>query len=413
MIEPRCYLHRAPYVVPVHCDRKEAPILLDGAVLTEDGRIKQTGRFKDLQNSNAVLVDHEEAVLMPAMVNCHSHLELSHLAFLGKNSSLEADSGLPGWIKGLLNARESDNTPQEEKEMAAWQALARLYAGGCRSLIDIGNLPESRKTGDNFKVQVDFFQEFLGLTAESTTEAISRIDHLPRDFRCTAHAPYSASAKLLTFLKNRSRKQGHKFPVHVAESIDELEFFATGEGRLRDFLEDRNVWDGSFKAGHISPVAYLAELGVLDKDTLCVHCVHVNDKDIALLRECEATVCVCAGSNRYLKVGQAPVRQMLDRDIRLVIGTDSLASNPHLSLWEEMKVIAEDNPDIDPCEIIRMATRNGAEFMGIDHETGSLDPDCSASFLAVRGNLAVGATPEKVMHWLVSTGLDIETEWVE
>ncbi len=413
MNDSGCYLHKASYVVPVSADPKLPAVIMNGAVLTENGRIIEVGAYDELRGHDALEVDHGPAVLMPALVNCHSHLELSYLARLGQGAS-NAAGDITGWIRTLLAERAKEHDPQDV-EMAAWQTLARLYAGGCRALLDIGNLPESREISKRFKVNSRFFQEILGLTSsgiEAGSALIAPVEDDPELFY-TAHAPYSTAPELIRQLKARANRHGHLFPVHVAESADELEFLATGQGRFRDFLEERGAWDGSFVAPKQSPVAYLDSLGALDELTLCVHCVHCDATDIAIMAQRRVTTCICPGSNRFLGVGTAPVPQLLDSGISVVLGTDSLTSNPHLSLWEEMRLIAQDHPGLKPVDIIRMATRNGAAFMGLDRELGSLTPGCSASFLAVSGDMPENASGSEILKWLVTAGLEITTEWVE
>jgi cytosine/adenosine deaminase-related metal-dependent hydrolase len=407
------YLYKASYLVPVSGGHDLPAVINDGAVLTRNGRIVAVGGYRELRGAEAVEVDHGLAVLIPALVNCHSHLELSHLAHLGQGCEGGADN-MTDWIRKLLTEREKECHPEDVK-MAAWQALARLYAGGCRGVLDIGNLPESRGIGSDFKVDCRFFQEVLGLTEAGTESGLSLLASAGdnRELFFTAHAPYSTSKELIKKLKERAAILGHLFPVHVAESFAEIDFLAHGSGPFRSFLEERNVWDGSFKAPGQSPVAYLDSLGVLDEKSLCVHCVHCKEDDLAMVADRHASICICPGSNRYLGVGVAPVPQMLAKGIRVVLGTDSSASNPYLSLWREIAVLREDHPSIEPIEIIRMATRNGAELMGIADEIGSLEPGRSSSFLAVSGDLPEDGDGEEVLEWLVSAGLSIVTEWVE
>ncbi|MEN8136030.1 MAG: amidohydrolase family protein [Thermodesulfobacteriota bacterium] len=407
------YLHKASYLIPVSSDSNLPTVITNGAVLTENGRITAVGSYAKLRGADALEVDHGTAVLMPALVNCHSHLELSYLARLGQGANNQAGD-ITGWIKTLLTEREKEHDPQEV-EMAAWQALARLYAGGCRGLLDIGNLPASRDIAKRFKVNSRFFQEILGLTSPGIEAGLALIDSVKDDPELfyTAHAPYSTAPELLKQLKARANRHGHLFPIHVAESTDEMEFLATDQGRFRAFLEERGALDDSFQTPGQSPIAYLDSLGVLDERTLCVHCVHCDADDIAIMAERQVRACICPGSNRFLGVGTAPVPQLLESGIDLVLGTDSLTSNPHLSLWEEMRVLSQDHPGLKPLDIIRMVTRNGAEFMGLAKELGSLTPGCSASFLAVSGDLPENGSGSKILKWLVSAGLKITTEWVE
>lgn len=412
MIEPRCYLHKAAYIVPVSADPGLSEVIRNGAVLTENGKIKRVGLYDDLKDHEAVLADHGLAVLMPALFNCHTHLELSYLAGLGQNPPPELN--IVSWIKSLLEQRQKGCT-LEKMQMAAWQALALLYGGGCHGVVDIGNLPESNNLGDNFKVHIQFFLELLGLTEEKSAAALDMVSSLAHqdELAFTAHAPYSTSATLIKTLKEKARQKNRLFPIHVAESIEEVEFLKTGLGSLRDFLEERDAWDGSFAATGQSPVAYLASLGVLDEKTLCIHCVHCDDEDIAILHEHKVPVCICPGSNHFLGVGKAPVPDLLKKGVKLVLGTDSLASNPNFSLWEEMRLLSQDHPEIDPGDIIRMATLNGAKLMGLADEHGSLNPGCTARFLVVSGDLPPDADDKMLLNWLVASGLAITTEWVE
>lgn len=408
------YLHKATYVIPVAVEHDLPTVIINGAVLTLNGRIVEVGAYDELRGADALEVDHGQDVLMPALINCHSHLELSYLARLGQGANNEAGD-ITGWIRTLLSEREKEIDPQEV-EMAAWQALARLYAGGCRGLLDIGNLPASRDIAKKFKVNSRFFQEILGLTNPGIEAGLALIASVADDPELfyTAHAPYSTAPELLKQLKARATRHGHLFPVHVAESTAEVEFLATGQGPFRNFLEERGALDGSFQAPGQSPIAYLDSLGALDEQTLCVHCVHCDEADIAIMAERQVKACICPGSNRFLGVGVAPVPQLLESGISLVLGTDSLSSNPQLSLWEEMRVLTQDHPGLKGADIIRMATRNGAELMGLGGEIGSLAPGYSASFLAISGDDLPGdVSGDEILKWLVSAGLAITTEWVE
>ncbi|HSH14174.1 MAG TPA: amidohydrolase family protein, partial [Desulfurivibrionaceae bacterium] len=341
MIEPRRYLHRAPWVVPLTDD---LPVVIaDGAVLTEEARIVRVAPYAELRDSEATLVEHREKVLLPPLINCHTHLELSHLARLGQG---EVGTGaMANWIRLLLAERALPVDP-EEVRMAAWQALAQLYAGGCRAVLDIGNDPGSAGIGANFKVETRFFLEFFGLSAARAADQAATLAELPGSQAVAGHAPYSTHPELLKLLKERAGQNGQLLPVHLAESADELEFLATGHGPFRELLEERGGWDGSFDAPGLSSVNYLANLGLLDNLTLAVHCVQVDAHDIDLLARSGATVCLCPVSNRFLGVGRAPVPALLAAGVPLVLGSDSLASNPALDLWAEMRQLTEDHPGL-------------------------------------------------------------------
>lgn len=403
MQEPDRYIYRAPFVVPV-----SGPVIADGALITEQGRVVAVGRYADLKEAEAELVDYEGHVLAPALVNGHAHLELSHLAALGGEPH-SRPGDMPDWIGRLLAARAAATDPEEAADAARY-ALARLYAGGCGAVIDIGNLPESRALGEGFKTRVSFHLELLGFAQKSQEAAISRLETLPPDLCCTGHAPYSTGVHLLQALKERARRAPCLFPLHVAESADEIELLRSGNGRFRDFLAARGAWDDSFTPPGVGAVVYLDRLGLLDEQTLCVHAVHVTEEEIALLAERGAKVCLCPGSNRYMGVGRAPVPAMLAHGLQPCLGTDSLASNSNLSLWQEMALLREDHPAIAPAEVLAMATQNGARILGIEAERGVIAPGVSSSLLAVE---CTAQTDDEALEYLTSGGAAIRLEWIE
>jgi len=394
------YLYRAPFVVTGH-----GPVIADGAVLTEDGLVAAVGPYAELKDLDAQRQDYEGHVITPALVNCHAHLELSHLADL--TGACHTPGDMTGWIRGLLAARAAHDDVAAQND-ASLMALARLYAGGCRAVADIGNRVESGLIGGGFKTEVRFFLELLGLCGESEEAALSALAGIGGDVRCTAHAPYSAGPRLILALKKRAG--GELFPVHVAESAQELEFLRTGGGPFADFLRERGVPVAAFTPPGMGAVRYLDSLGVLDKQTLCVHGVYVEDEEISLLAARGAAVCLCPGSNRFMGVGTAPAQKMLAQGIPLVLGTDSLASNPSLSLWREMQVLREDHPGLQPESVFAMASSNGARLLGIEERIGIIAPRVSSSLLAVR---CPAKNEAEVFDYLTSAGTDIRLEWLE
>lgn len=407
------YIYRAPFVVS-----GEGEVIADGAVITEHGRVLAVGPYAELKDAvaDAEPVDYEGHVIVPALVNAHCHLELSHLAALGRGHGAGDEAGglscrppgdLPEWIRALLAARDLRGAFDPDE---ARFALARLYAGGCRAVLDIGNQPEAREIGAGFKSLVLFHLELLGLSEAGENAAIARLAELPDELCCTAHAPYSTGPRLLTALKERSRRLGGLFPLHVAESSAEVEFLAGGGGPFRDFLAERGVGPEAFATPGVSPVRYLDRLGLLDEKTICVHAVQVEEADIALLAARRAGVCLCPGSNRRLGVGRAPLPDYLAHGIVPALGTDSLASNQALSLWSEMAILRQDHPQVGPEVIFAMATSAGADLLGLGHELGRIAPGVSASLPAV---VCPVATAAEVLEYLTTAGEEIRLEWIE
>ncbi|MDF1615342.1 amidohydrolase family protein [Desulfurivibrio dismutans] len=400
-------LYRAPLVLPV-----ASPPLSNGAVLTENGRVRAVGPYAELRRQAEVLplaaeVDYEGHVLIPALVNAHCHLELSGLAFLSREWQPEPGD-ITGWIRRLLAARQERPADPD----AALLALARLFTGGCRTVLDIGNDPASAEIGRLFKAEVFFYLELLGFSGAAQDAALARLAGQPAELCCTGHALYSTGPELFRALKKRAGGDSCRFPVHVAESAAEEEFLAHGGGPLRDFLVERGLDLTAFRPPNRSAVAWLDRLGLLDEQTICVHGVRVSREDISLLAARRSGVCLCPGSNRYLGVGRAPLPDYLAADILPALGTDSQASNHGFSLWHEMKVLREDHPGVEPATVLAMATLAGARLLGREGETGVIAPGVSSALLAVECPTASGQ-PETVLEYLTTAGEEIRLEWIE
>jgi aminodeoxyfutalosine deaminase len=408
MQESPRYLYRAPFVLP--CDGR--PTIVDGGVLTEEGVVRAVGPYGEVRAAapaDTPLEDYEGHVIVPALLNCHAHLELSCLSRLSSGRGPGQAGSLVAWVRELLAAREQageGDSPQH----AALMALARLYAGGCRMVLDIGNQEESAGLGRDFKTEVFFFLELLGLCGAAQEAALARLAALPGETACTAHAPYSAGAALLCRLKERAREQGGLLPLHVAESAAEIEFLRSGQGEFRDFLRERGLALDSFAVPGCGAVRYLDSLGILDEGTLCVHGVHVDEEEIDLLARRGAAVCLCPGSNRFLGVGRAPVLSYLARGVPLVLGTDSLASNPQLNLWEEMRILRAEHGGLAPEAVFAMATSNAARLLGLAARLGRIAPGVSASLPAVRCS---AASAGEALEYLTTAGGEITLEWLE
>ncbi|MDP2105989.1 MAG: amidohydrolase family protein [Desulfobulbaceae bacterium] len=409
-------LYRAPFVVPV----TSAPIA-DGGVMVHNGRILAVDRFTRLRRESARVVDVENALLTPALINCHAHLELSYLEGLTTIESaylrgdIDSSANFTDWIRTLL-VKRGQSVPLESIVVTGRRALAQQYKRGVALVADIGNLAESRDISCGMSAEGLFYRELLAVTAKAAETLLSTLSD---DEQCTAHSLYSCHPILLKALKNRSRRLGGLFPVHVAESIDEVTFLRTGTGPFRDFLIERLRLTGSLADGQglddllphpgCGAVEYLQSLGVLDERTICVHAVHLSEQEIELLAKNRAKVCLCPASNRKLNVGRAQVPLLLKHKIMPGLGTDSLASNDCLDLWLEMKVLQNDHPEVNPEQIFTKATFGGASTLRVESRLGSLVPGRDARLLAID----FSGQQSEIFPSLVNTGAAQKVTWLE
>jgi len=401
-------IHRAPWLLSM-----AGPVLVDGAVALQKGSIAAVGSFSELAKdfSGVGVVDHPESVLMPGLINAHIHLELSHLAHLGK---MAPPKSFTGWIAEMLAEREALGFVGSNVEDAASKVLQGQYEIGVIALADIGNTGIAQKLEPGFPGILFAFLEYLGLTKASLVPALKKLDKTEAQIACTAHAPYSTHPELIKALKRRADTLGFIFPIHVAEPESEQTMLGEGRGELVDFLRQRGFYDDAFQVAGIDnngSVQYLHKLGVLNSRTLCVHAIHVSTSEIDLLKESRAHVCLCPGSNRFLQVGKAPVNDYLHQGILPALGTDSVASNPEVSIWREMQILVEDHPHVAPHDILRMATAGGASALGIEAEYGTLEPGKTSRLLSVPIPTEA-RTADDVCAALVHNGSANQPQWI-
>lgn len=399
---------RAPWILTMTGNPLE-----NGAVAVLSGKIIAVAGFAELrkQYPDGVISDYEGCAIMPGLINGHIHLELSHLAHLGK----EKDSGgFTVWLSRMLAEREALGAVGSLVEEAAGKELFRQFKSGVVALADIGNTGITTKIMGSFPGLVLPFLEYLGLSRSSLGAAAKKLARKDNSVCCTAHAPYSTHPELIKLLKKRADRLSHIFPIHTAEPVGENSMISEGSGELVDFLTKRGYYDSDFLRVGIDikgSVDYLHALDVLGTSTLCVHGVHVNDRDIDLIQQSGAGVCLCPGSNQFLQVGEAPLEKYLARGVLPAIGTDSAASNPELSIWREMRMLLASHPRVDPLDIVKMATIGGARALAVDDLYGSLEAGKSAMMLAVP--VATGVENiEELYAAIVGQDSKVNPEWI-
>jgi len=210
---------------------------------------------------------------------------------------------------------------------------------------------------DNIKSAVAFVRKWNGLSAMIQ----------PSIF---CHSPYTCSRKTLKAAKAASRDQGVLFQIHAAETARE-----------------QVMIQGS---GDLSPVQYFDHIGILDEQTLLVHSVWVDDKDIAIIAKSGAKVSHNPESNMKLASGIAPVQKFLSAGISVGLGTDGCASNNDLDMFQEMDTAAKlhkaqtlDPTVMDSASILKMATIEAAAAIGLDRQIGSLEKGKQADLIVL------------------------------
>ena len=366
----------ASWVLPVH----GAPIR-DGCVAVREGAVIWVGAAAAGGRPEGRRVDLGAGVLLPGLINAHCHLELSHLAELGRRPW-----SFVSWVGELMRRR--DDASREDVRAAVARAVVWLERSGTVAVGDVSNSLKHLDLLAHAQLRAVVFHELLGwqpetarkvLAAAEDREAALNSDLGRRGVRVllAAHAVHSVSAELFAGI----RRRGGPAALHLAESQAESRFVASGDGPWADFLSGLGL--GSRFEGHgLSPVRLADRLGLLRAGLLAVHCVQVDEEDCELLARRSVSVVLCPRSNRTLGVGQAPVPQLLAAGVRLCLGSDSLASSPGLGVLDEAALLHATFPDVAPATWIAMATRGGAEALGMG-DLGILAPGRRAALAFV------------------------------
>jgi len=365
-------------------------VIRNGYIGVKNGRIVETAKGR-ADFENAQVSDHGPGALMPAPVNAHTHLELS-----GLHKKIGPAQGFLRWVQALMRAR-ADISP-DQLMASARQGISELIKTGCRVVGEISSLALTRGLFMDSALSGIWFQEFLGARFPDRLNGVDK--KTPHKAASLAgHAPHTTAPELLTGLKKRTKKNALPFSIHVAESEAENRFIATGKGAWANFLTDLQFDFKEWPLRAYSPVAYLDSLGLLDKDTLAVHVLAADKKDFRRLAEKRVKVCVCPRSNRFIHDRLPAIDTLLRMGIKPCLGTDSLASNDSLNMFDEMEFVARHYQGTPPGEILAMATINGARALGMEEHSGALYPGRLAHW--VYAPVSAGNTEEllgRIVH---------------
>jgi len=369
---------RARWVHPV-----TAPPIEDGAVLVDEaGRIAALGPDGAVAApADARRLAFPEGALVPGLVNCHTHLELTHLA--GKNPARE----FPGWIR-TIRALKDATTPAEFSRSAE-QGVRDCWAAGVTCVADTGSTGAPLAALARLGGRGIYYQEVFGpdpakcaASLAELTAAVERLRPLASDhvrLGISPHAPYTVSEPLYRATAELARRERLPVAVHLAESREETALVRDGAGPFADALRARGI---SITAHGCSPVQYLLRLGVLPRATgwLCIHCVQVDGPDIESLRNAGAAVAACPRSNRAHGHGTAPLPLFRGAGLPVGFGTDSVVSTGDVDLWSEATAAG-----LEGEEALRVLTLDGARALGLDGEIGSLEVGKQADLAVFAG----------------------------
>jgi 5-methylthioadenosine/S-adenosylhomocysteine deaminase len=360
---------------------RDADVLVD----RETGTIREVG--PDLDGD--VRLDASDGLVMPGLVNAHTHTAMALLRGYADDEPLET------WLREHIWPVEGELTPADVRagaELAAVEmirsgttAFADMYfhmdavveavdAAGLRARLGHGIVTVGK---DEAAADADL-EEGLAVAREHDGAADGRVRTM-----VNPHSLTTVSRRHLREAIEGAREAGVPVHVHANETTDEVD----------PIVEEYDQ----------RPLAYADHQGLLAPEDFLAHCVHVDDSEIDLLAERGAGVVHCPASNMKLASGAAPVQRLLEAGVPVALGTDGAASNNDLDVFDEMrdaallgKLAADDAAAVPAPAVVRMATAGGADVLGFD--AGRIEPGRKAD-LAVLDLDAAHLTPR---HDLVS-----------
>jgi cytosine/adenosine deaminase-related metal-dependent hydrolase len=320
-------------------------------------------------------------LLVPGFVNTHCHLELSHL-----RGHIAPGGGLAGFLSSISTGRFS---PDETILAAAWQADRIMHLAGISGVGDISNTPITLEIKKKSPIIYHTFVEVVGLSPEVASARFEKGREVLRLFSgegqqatMTPHAPYSLSGGLWELLA-REPDLSSLVSIHHDESMEERELLEQRTGRMAEAFREMGLDLQAIpdEASHLPSL-----LGKYLPRSACL-AVHNTISSREKLREIfnpgrvqphplapMAVPVICPLSNLYISNALPNIKAMMEFQLPVCLGTDSLASNPGLSILGEMQAITSRLPEIPFALLLEWATINGARALGFDRILGSLDP---------------------------------------
>ncbi len=357
--------------------RATAPIRNDHFVTIEGPLVSSLGSMADCPETDDYLViEAHSNLVMPGLVNGHNHSAMT--LFRG----FADDLSLHSWLHDHIFPAEAAHVNPEMVYWSAKLAAAEMISSGTTCVAD-GYFYSSHAAqafadaGVRAVVGhgiVDFSVPSVPDPSTNIATVARFIDHWqgrsplvsPAVF---AHSPYTCSPATLVAAKRLADRKGVRFFIHLAESEEEQQQIIAPRGS--------------------SPTRHLEALGLLDRNSTCIHAVWLDDEDIATLAARRVGIVTCPQSNAKLASGIAPVTALLEKGAAVGLGTDGCASNNSLDLFREMDMLAKlqklsngDATAMSAKEVLNCATASGARAVGLD-SIGSIHPGMAADIILV------------------------------
>ena len=342
--------------------------------------LEGNGLIKDITNLSDAGDDVQQlkGIICPGFINAHCHVELSHL-----KGQVAEGTGLVEFVQQVMSKRNLQHNP-EQKQVLIKAAIQQMCNSGIVAVGDICNTTDSVTEKQTSSLHWHNFIELTGFVGASAEKRFAdmqiikqhflQADHKQNYFNTTLapHAPYSVSGKLFELINDATAN--HITTIHNQETAAENELYQFKAGGFLELYQNIGIDISSFNAtGKTSLQSWLPLLNKQQK-IIAVHNNFINQADIDFVQQTSKDVsfCICINANRYIEQMNPPIELLMKNNCKMVLGTDSLASNHQLNIWEEIKAIRQYFPGIQLETLLQWATSNGASALQMDHSLGSI-----------------------------------------
>lgn len=354
------------------------------ALLTiEQGRIVSVEAGLPASANGRDEIDLGPVAIVPGLINSHTHLEFSDLT-----APVEPRAHFADWIDAVIRCRREN---QHEPSAAIQQGVDESRESGTVAVAEIA-------TSDWIfqhpplacAPRLFLFREILGLSPDRVSAQLDAAEsflnqaaaHGISDVGLSPHAPYSLHPRLFHSLIELAIRHDVPVAMHLAESPAELELLRSGTGPLVDLFIRMGIWQPEVLPLRSRPLDYLRELARAPRG-LVVHGNLLDEEELRYLASTpQLSVVYCPRTHQAMQRTPHPWRRMLDMGINVTLGTDSRASNPDLSLWNELRLLHSLSPDLPASGLLKLATVNAACALGWNG-LGRLAPGFSAEFCVI------------------------------
>jgi len=383
----RTVIHTAEWLASPHYSP-----LASGAIAVRDGRIIAEGSRSGLEAVHGgEVIDHPGCVIMPGFVNAHTHLELTHYsAWRIRNHVEYHPKRFVDWIIQLIKVKRGLTI--DDMKASAREGVRMCLESGTTAVGEIVTTQALKDLYLSSRLSGRLFFELLGhdqarfraLLAQAKEEAWS-VPEGAFAAGLSPHAAYTIGDDNLPLISEAVQTSGFPLAIHLSESEAETSFVFDSSGQLAEDLYPFVGWERYLTPPRrCSSTVLFDRAGLLTPHTLAVHCVHITRADAEILKKRGVSVALCPRSNERLAVGRAPVALLRKMGIPLSLGTDSLASNDSLSMWDELRFALDAfQEELSPADILHMVTLGGATALGLGGSHGSLEAGKRADFQVV------------------------------